>query len=309
MAVLPAPPRTTLRIARYSLLLSLAVFATKGAAYYVTGSVALFADALETLVNVFAAGLSVLTVWWSHQPADANHNYGHGKAEYLSAWTEGCLMLAMVFINSTQVLRSWAHPGAPQQPTLGLTLGLLAGVANFGWGLHCVRSGKRHRSPALTAHGQHILTDTLASLAVLAGFVLVLVTGYLRLDAIVAAFVTIGFGVTGLRTLREALGGLMDELPDVTLLDRLATLIREHGQGAHQAHDLRVRHVGRTTFVDFHLIVPAPMPIVEAHTICDQIEDAIRAELGRSVISIHLEPPHKAKENEQQGVIPIGKIV
>jgi cation diffusion facilitator family transporter len=295
MSPSPVTTRRTIRLGLMGVLISTVVFAVKYAAYRATGSVALLADAIETVINVVAAIVSVTTIWFSAQPADSNHPYGHTKAEYLSALCEGLMMLGAAAVNSREVWQSWVHPVAPESPAVGLGLNIVGGLVNLLWGILLLRYGKQYRSVALTASGRHTLTDVYASAGVVAAFALVPLTGWLRIDACIAAAVTANILWTGLHTLRTSLGGLMDELSDPTILADLTEIIMTHGAGAREAHDLRARLAGRMTFVEFHLVVDAHMTVAVAHCICDRIEHAIREALGPAMISIHLEPPEKAK--------------
>lgn len=287
--------RQTIRLGVFGVFVSFAVFIIKYCAYQLTGSVSLLADALETVINVLGAIVSVSTIWLAAQPADHNHPYGHNKAEYLSALTEGLMMLGAAAVNSREVWHSWQHPIAPSEPLVGLGLNATGGLINLLWGLMLLRFGKQYRSVALTASGRHTLTDVYASFGVILGFALVLLTHWLRIDAFVAGIVTLNILWTGLHTLRGSLSGLMDELSDPTIMQRVLEIIQSHGTGALEAHDLRARVAGRMTFVEFHLVVDGAMTVEIAHGICDCIEAEIRDALGPCTISIHLEPPEKAK--------------
>lgn len=285
----------TLRIAWGSLVVSFVVLALKLAAYERTGSVALYSDALETLINVAAAVTALFALWYSARPADANHPYGHHKVEYLSAIVEGAMVLVTAFAIGRLAWFGWAHPQAPSTPFLGIALNASAGVINFVWALVLLRGGRRWKSPALVAGGRHIMTDVWTTGAVLIGFALVPLTGWLRLDPLVAALVAANILWSGYGILRQSVGGLMDEVTDPHRLDTLRKLIRENANGAIEAHDVRSRTVGSVTFIEFHLVVPGDMSVAAAHEICDQIEAGIRRSLGDAVINIHVEPDNKAK--------------
>ena len=285
----------TIRIAWGSLGVSLVVLALKGAAYRLTGSVALYSDALETLINVAAALTALFAIWYSARPADANHPYGHHKAEYLSAVVEGALVLITAFAIAGQAWLGWASPHAPQAPLRGIALNATAGVINLGWALVLVRSGRRRKSPALVASGRHLMSDVWTTGAVLVGFALVPITGWLRLDPLVAALVALNILWSGYRMLRGSIGGLMDEVVDPDGVARLREIISRHAEGAIEAHEVRTRVAGRVTFIEFHLVVPARMAVEDAHAICDRIERGIREEVGEAVINIHVEPEGKAK--------------
>lgn len=281
-----------------SVVIGSLVLGLKFAAYLVTGSVALYSDALESTINVVAAGAAFVALRVSAQPADANHPYGHHKAEYFSAVFEGVL----VVLAALSILRSaylgFLNPKPLDAPYLGLAVNAAASVINAGWGWTLLRWGEAWRSPALVADGRHVLTDVWTSVGVLVGVALVATTGWLALDPIIAALVAVNVLWSGYTMVRDATGGLMDEAPSSAVVARIKGLISEHAEGALEAHDVRTRHAGRMTFVDFHLVVPGDMRVVEAHDICDRIEAALQSEMpGTAAITIHVEPEHKAKHS------------
>ena len=287
----------TLQVGWASVVVAIVVLAMKGAAYWVTGSLALYSDALETVINLVSAGTALFALWFSEHPADANHPYGHQKAEYLSAVVEGALVLATAFAIGRDAWLGFQHPKAPDTPYLGLALNAAAGVVNLGWALALVRFGRGWKSPALVASGKHIMTDVYTTVGVLVGFALIPTTGWLWLDPVIAALVAVNILYAGYRILRGSVGALMDEIPDPSVVADMRRVISDSAQGAIEAHDVRMRTVGRMTFVEFHLVVPARMLVEDAHEICDRIETAVRDEVGQAVINIHIEPEQKAKQS------------
>jgi cation diffusion facilitator family transporter len=290
----------SLRVAIATLVISLIVLALKAAAYWLTGSVALYSDALETTINVAAAAAALFAIWYSGRPADKNHPYGHYKVEYFSAIVEGGMVVATAVLIATIAWHGWQHPKHPKTPYLGIALNASAGVINLVWALALLRFGRAWKSPALVAGGKHIMTDVWTTIGVLIGVALVPITGFLRLDSLVAAFVAVNILWAGYGVLRESVGGLMDEVIDPDLIRTIRQAISTHADGAIEAHDIRSRTAGPMTFVEFHLVVPAQMAVEDAHTICDRIEEAIRQEIGKAVINIHVEPEGKAKH---QGIL------
>ncbi len=287
----------SLKVAWGSLAVSIVVLAMKAGAYWVTGSVALYSDALETVINVVAALGALVALWFSEQPADANHPYGHNKAEYLSAVVEGALVLVTALVIGREAWLGWQHPHAPETPLLGIALNGAAGAINLVWALVLIRSGRAWKSPALVAGGKHVMTDVWTTGAVLVGFALVPLTGWLWLDPAVAALVALNILWTGYGMLRESVGGLMDEVADTDAVAEMRRIISANADGAIEAHDVRTRTAGSVTFVEFHLVVPGRMAVEDAHEICDRIEGALRKGLGSAVISIHVEPERKAKHS------------
>lgn len=283
------------RTALASVLVAVLVLALKGGAWWLTGSVALMADAMESVVNVAAALAALLAIRYSAMPPDANHPYGHAKAEYFSAVLEGALIVVAALLILNEAWAAWQAPRAPDQAPLGLMVAAVATAINGLWSALLFRRGRRLGSPALLADARHLVADVVTSCGVLVGVALVAATGLLWLDPLLAGLTALNILVSGWRLMRESVGGLMDEAVSPELLSRIRTLVSEHGAGAIEAHDMRTRHSGRYTFVEFHLVVPGEMRVHEAHAICDRIEAALKAELDNPVITIHVEPEGKAK--------------
>ncbi|MBP0444130.1 cation transporter [Roseomonas sp. SSH11] len=287
----------TERTAWTSLGVGLTVLALKGAAWWLTGSTALFADMLETVVNVAAATAALAAVRYSAMPADENHPYGHAKVEYFSAVLEGTLILVAASLILQEAWQAWASPRAPDQPVAGLALSAVATVINGTWATILRRRGKRLSSPALVADAHYLMSDVVTSAGVIIGVGLVTVTGLLWLDPLLAGVTAVMILFSGWRLLRESVGGLMDEAVHPEDLARIRSLVSAEAMGAIEAHDLRTRRAGRITFVEFHLVVPGAMAVSEAHDICDRIETALKSTLGNAVITIHVEPEGKAKHS------------
>jgi cation diffusion facilitator family transporter len=283
------------RLALGSIVVGIAVLALKYAAYVLTGSVALWSDAIESVVNVATGIVALLAVRLSAKPADAGHPYGHQKAEYFSA------VFAGVFITIAAVTILHEAYLAFRTPTLldlswpGLAVNGAASVLNAGWSWLLIRKGRAHKSPALAAEGRHLLTDVISSVGVLAGVTLAAVTGWPLLDPALAALVAVQILWAGWIVTKESLGGLMDEAVPPETLARIRELIATNAEGAMEAHDLRTRHAGRMMFIDFHLVVTSTMTVSQAHDICDRLERAIREDYPDALISVHVEPDDKAK--------------
>ncbi|MGG5817171.1 cation diffusion facilitator family transporter [Falsiroseomonas sp. HW251] len=282
-------------IAALSVVVALTVLALKGWAWWATGSVALFADALESVVNVAAAGAALGAIRLSQLPADANHPYGHAKAEYFSAVLEGALIIVAALMILHEAWSAWNNPRPLDQAPLGLMVSAVATGINAAWSALLFRRGRSARSPALMADARHLLADVVSSGGVLVGVSLVALTGVLWLDPLLAAATAVNILFSGWRLMRESLGGLMDEAVPADTMLRIKEIVARHAEGALEAHDLRSRHSGRFTFLEFHLVVPAAMTVEEAHEICDRIEAALKDELGQATITIHIEPEGKAK--------------
>ena len=287
-------------IAAISVAVGVTVLAIKLLAWQLTGSVALFSDALESIVNVVASGAALIAIRYSARPADANHPYGHHKAEYFSVVLEGVFIIIAAIAILREAYGAFLSPHAMDAPVEGLAVSAVAALINGAWSWFLIREGRRRRSPALVADGKHILTDVVTSAGVIVGLIAAYLTGIPRLDPILAALVAVNIIWAGWRLIRESLGGLMDEAaPEKTLVE-IRQIISAHAEGAIEAHDVRTRLAGRATFIDFHLVVAGSMPVSEAHDICDRIEKALRAHVHDAMITIHVEPEEKAKH---QGVV------
>ncbi|TCT06706.1 cation diffusion facilitator family transporter [Aquabacter spiritensis] len=287
--------KRALWVAAASVGVGIAVLGIKTLAWWVTGSVALLSDALESIINVAGSLGALVALKISAQPADANHPYGHHKAEYISAVAEGVLIVLAAGSILREAYLGFLDPRLPDQPWDGAALNALATVINAAWCVVLMRTGRKWRSPALSADGRHLFTDVVTSGGVLIGFALVPLTGWPVLDPAIAAIVAINILWTGWSLMRSSVSGLMDEAPPADVVARIRDLVSIHAEGALEAHDLRTRHAGRITFVEFHLVVPGAMTVAAAHDICDRIEQAFEADMEDMEITIHVEPEGEAK--------------
>lgn len=278
-----------------SIGLGLLVLTLKAAAWWLTGSAAFYSDALESVVNVAAAGMALFALRYAALPADANHLYGHGKVEFFAAVVEGVLIVVAALSILQHAWATWQAPRMLHAPAEGILLNGLATVLNAGWATLLLRVGREIRSPALQADARHLFTDVATSSGIILAICLVVWTGRAVLDPMLAVAVSVYVLWSGMHLIGASVGGLMDAAPPEGTIERIRTLIRENAVGALEAHDLRTRHAGRQTFIDFHLVVPSGMPVATAHAICDRIEAALKAEMGDPLISIHVEPEEKAK--------------
>lgn len=286
---------SSVRIAAGSILVGIAVLAVKYLAYALTGSVALYSDALESLVNVTTALAAFFAVRLSGQPPDRNHPYGHHKVEYFSAVFAGALIVVAAILILREAWEVVRAPRGIESPVAGLALSGLASVVNAGWGCVLLVQGRRLRSPALAADGRHLIADVVTSVGVIIGIAAAVATGWTLLDPLLAAVVAVNVLWSGWQVIRDSLGGLMDEAVPPERLALIRETISQNAAGAIEAHDVRTRNAGPATFVDFHLVVPAQMSVADAHDICDRIERALREAVEGAHVTIHVEPEHKAK--------------
>lgn len=291
-------------IALWSIVVSLFVLALKVAAWRITGSVALYSDALESIVNVVAAAAALWAIRISHKPADTDHPFGHHKAEYLSAVLEGVLIVVAALLILAEVWRSWQNHAPLDQPWTGLAVNGAASVVNGVWAMVLIRNGRAQKSPALVADGQHIMTDVVTSVGVIAGLIGAVLTGWQILDPLLAVVVALNILYQGWHVIGASMNGLMDRAVDIPEHMRIRDIISTHSRGALEVHDLKTRIAGRATFIEFHMVVDANMTVGESHVICDRIEDALKADIPSVRVIIHVEPDDEAKLPKGTTAVP-----
>jgi cation diffusion facilitator family transporter len=285
----------TLKIAGGSLVVGFLVLGLKALAWRMTGSVALYSDALESTVNVATAIAALIAIRVAALPADHNHPYGHHKAELFSAVLEGAMIIVAAVLILIEAYRGFMAPRALDAPLHGLIVNGVATAINAVWSAVLIGQGRKLRSPALAADGKHLLSDVISSVGVAAGVGLAVVSGWPQLDSLLAGLVALNILWSGWGVMKESLSGLMDEAVPEETLKIIRETISSEAEGAIEAHDLRTRHAGRVTFVEFHLVVAGDMTVARSHDICDRIEAALRARVSDARVTIHVEPEEKAK--------------
>lgn len=290
----------TLRLAVGSLIVGIAVLGLKTIAYWLTGSVALMSDALESIVNVATALFALIAIRIASTPADAHHPYGHHKAEFFSAVLEGVMIIIAALLIIEEAYKGFLNPRPLDAPLEGLLVNGLATAINGFWCWMLIVQGRRHKSPALVADGHHLLSDVISSGAVVLGVLLAVITGWYVLDPLLASLVALNILWSGWKVVKSSLSGLLDEAVPDDMLASMRSVISKAADGAIEVHDLKTRHAGKMTFVDFHLVVPGAISVSEAHEICDKIEQAIKEEFGDVTVTIHVEPDSQAL---QRGVL------
>ena len=284
-----------LAVAGASLGIGIIVLALKFLAWWLTGSVALYSDALESIVNVVTAITALIAVRLAQRPADASLPYGYHKAEYFSAVLVGVMIIVAAFLILREAFFGFINPEMPDAPVQGIAVSVVATMINAVWSLVLIRQGRKAKSPALEADGKHLMTDVISTLGVLIGLVLVFATGWAQLDAILAALVALNILWSGWGVIRDSVGGLMDVAVPESTQKIIREVIATSADGAIEAHDIRTRQAGKLTFIDFHLVVPGTMSVDAAHTICDAIEAGLKKAVEDAQITIHGEPENKAK--------------
>jgi len=300
-----SPKQSVARLAAGSIFVGLGVMGLKFLAWWLTGSVALYSDALESIVNVIAALAAFWAIKVSHRPADSGHQYGHHKAEYFSAVLEGVLIVLAAVLILVEVWRVWqTRTVGIEAPWEGLAVNGFAAVINAGWATILIRSGRRARSPALVADGHHIMTDVFTSAGVIVGLVGAVLTGWMFLDPLLAVIVALNILWQGWKVIGSSLDGLMDRAVDMEEHVRIRDIISANSAGALEVHDLKTRIAGRATFIEFHLVVDADMTVGDSHAICDRIEAALRESIPSVRVIIHVEPDDEAKLPKGTAAVP-----
>jgi cation diffusion facilitator family transporter len=282
------------RIAAASIAVAIGVLALKAMAAWLSGSVALLSDAVESVVNVITAVAALAAIRYAARPADENHPFGHDKAEYFVALLVALLIGAAAWSIFERAFEAWqeANPVAP--PPAAYAANIAAGILNAVWCFVLVSRGRALRSAALESDGWHLFSDVMSSAGVLLGVFLAQLTGLYWFDPLLAGLVAVNILWSGYALLKMSVAGLMDMAPDKATQEAISRAIAESGAGAMQAHDIRSRRSAQTTFIEFHLVVAGDMTVDHAHALCDRIENALRRDIPGARISIHVEPEHKA---------------
>ena len=278
------------RYAWLSVATGVVVLGLKTLAWYLTDSVGLLSDALESTVNIGAALVAVFALRAANRPADAEHHFGHGKAEYLSAMVEGFLILAASAAIIATAVNRLLSPQPLEQVGIGLAISVLASVLNGVVAWILIRVGREHRSVVLVADGKHLLTDVWTSAGVVVAVAGVALTGWERLDPIIALVVGANILWTGWGLLRDSVSGLLDERLSDDDIDEVVAVLAAHESPTVHFHALQSRAAGRQRFVSFHMLVPGSSSVRAAHDLAQQIEDEIDVRLPETVVSIHIEP-------------------
>ncbi|HEY1022601.1 MAG TPA: cation diffusion facilitator family transporter [Flavisolibacter sp.] len=277
------PSKSNLKLQRTIALVSSALLIAKFWAYYITHSVAVLTDALESIVNVTAGFIGLYSLYVSAKPRDIDHPYGHGKAEFISAAVEGTMVLIAGVLIVYNAAKSLLYPVPIQQLDVGIYLVAATAVINWLLGFFSLQQGKKNGSLALVASGRHLQTDTYSTLAIIAGLLLISLTGQLWIDGVVAICFGIYIIYTGYKILRVSLAGIMDEA-DMELLERMVDLLEKNRRDNWvDLHNLRVIKYGNVLHVDCHFTVPWYLNVAQAHDEIDSLGKLIRGEFGESL--------------------------
>ncbi len=282
--------RTLKRFALLSIAAALLTMGIKFTSYFITGSVGLLSDAMESIVNLFGGVMAWVMLSIAHRPPDEDHAFGHNKAEYFSSGMEGTLILIAAISIGVVAVRRLIDPAPLHQIGVGLVVNLSASLINFGVALVMIRAGKYQESITLEANGRHLMTDVWTSAGVAGGVVAVALTGWERLDPVIALLVAGNIVRTGYFIVRRSVMGLMDTVLPEEEEARLHQILESYvGDDVHY-HALRTRRSGSRRFVSFHVLVPGEWSIQRGHHLLEEIEAEIRESLPNVTVTTHIEP-------------------
>jgi cation diffusion facilitator family transporter len=291
MAQVVAARRSLVRFVWLSIVAALSTIALKTAAFALTGSVGLLSDAMESVVNLVAAVVALVALTIAARPADEQHQYGHSKAEYFSAGAEGLMILVAAAAIIASATSRLIHPRPLTQVGVGVAVSVVAAAVNGAVAYVLLRAGRRHRSITLTADGRHLLTDVWTSVGVVFGVTAVALTGWHRLDPLVALGVGVNIVVSGWRLVRHSVGGLMDSALPPDDHAAIEVVLRGYRQAEGiQFHALRTREAGARRFVSVHVLVPGSWTVQAGHDLLERLEADLRVALGGAQVFTHLEP-------------------
>jgi cation diffusion facilitator family transporter len=269
-----------LQIQKWVAGISILLLAIKFIAYYFTHSVAVLTDALESIVNVVAGFIGLYSLYVAAKPRDKDHPYGHGKAEFISAAVEGTLIGVAGTIILYEAIQHILHPVVLKRIDTGIWLVGATALVNFITGYFCIRTGKRNNSMALEASGKHLQSDTYSTLGIIAGLILLLLTGRYWIDSAVAFFFG-GFIIyTGYKIVRKSLAGIMDEADEKLLAKLLEGVNKTRRENWVDLHNLRVIKYGSVLHLDCHLTVPWFLNVNQAHEEIDVLAKTVKKEFG-----------------------------
>jgi cation diffusion facilitator family transporter len=278
------------RYAWLSIAAAIATILLKGVAWWLTGSVGLLSDALESFVNLAGALMALAMLSLAATPEDDKHAYGHGKAEYFSSAFEGFLILLAAFSIAYTAIDRFIHPQAIEDVGIGLLVSVVASLINLFAARELLKAGREFNSITLEADARHLMTDVWTSVGVIIGVGLVWVSGWLWLDPLIALLVAVNIVWTGWQLLQRSASGLMDEAIPEEQIKAVEDVLKNYRQQGLEFHALRTRQAGRQAFITLHVLVPGKWTVQHGHDLVEQIEADIRAVVPFCHLTTHLEP-------------------
>jgi cation diffusion facilitator family transporter len=277
------PRKENLRIQKLVVGIAVILFAIKIAAYFLTRSVSILTDALESIANVSAGFIGLYSLYIASRPRDRNHPYGHGKAEFLSAGVEGSLIIIAGAVIIYHSVYSLIYPHPIKKLDFGMILVGITALINYGMGYVSIRRGKKNNSLALIASGRHLQSDTWSTLGIVAGLIIIYFTGIVWLDSVIAMVFAVIIMVTGYRILRKSIAGIMDEADLDLLQEMVVVLEKNREENWVDLHNLRVIKYGGQLHVDCHLTVPWYLNVHEAHSEVEKLGRLIKTDFGDTI--------------------------
>ena len=290
------------RYAWLSIAAAIATILLKGTAWWLTGSVGLLSDALESFVNLAGAIMALAMLSLAAAPADDKHAYGHGKAEYFSSAFEGFLILLAAASIAYAAIERLLHPQPLEAVGIGLLVSVVASLINWFAARELLKAGLAYNSITLEADAKHLMTDVWTSVGVIIGVGLVWLSGWLWLDPLIALLVAANIVWTGWHLLHRSASGLMDEAISEEQLDAVEAVLQQYRQQGLDFHALRTRQAGRQTFISLHVLVPGKWTVQRGHDLAEQIEAEIRAAVPFSHLTTHLEPIEDPLSHVDEGL-------
>jgi cation diffusion facilitator family transporter len=294
-------PPSLARFAWLSIAAAVGTIALKTAAWWITGSVGLLSDALESVVNLVAAAMTLGMLTLAAKPPDEGHAYGHGKAEYFSSGVEGALILLAAVAIAWSAVPRLAAPEPLESAALGIAISTAASLINLGVALVLKRAARTHQSIALEADAHHLMTDVWTSAGVLVGIVAVQLTGWQRLDPIVALLVAANIVWSGFGILRRSAQGLLDHAIPQAEQDAVAAVLARYSAPI-EFHALRTRQAGRRRFLEMHVLVPGSWTVQRGHDLVEEIELELRRAIPHLTVLTHLEPVEDPASHQDVGL-------
>ncbi len=284
-------PTSLRRFTYLSIAAAIATITLKGGAYWLTGSVGLLSDALESFVNLAAALMALWMLIISERPPDDEHAFGHTKAEYFSSGVEGALIIVAAAMIGWSAVNRLLNPQPLENVGIGLAVALVASAINFGVAQVLLRAGKRYHSILLEADAKHLMTDVWTSVGVVVGVALVALTGWLPLDSLVAIAVAVNIVWSGLHLVGRSASGLLDTAIPAEDREKITRVLDSHGGQEIEFHSLRTRQAGPRRFISMHVLVPGNWTVQHGHDVLETIEREIRAGFDTpTTVFTHLEP-------------------
>lgn len=263
--------RNSIRVQKLLVIVSVALFLIKIIAWYITHSVAILTDALESIVNVVAGFIGLYSIILSGKPKDKEHPYGHGKVEFLSSAIEGTLISVAGLIIIYEAINNLYHPHDLQKLDYGIILIAITAIVNYAVGYYCVQKGSKENSPILIASGSHLKSDTYSTIGLLAGIIMLMITGLKWIDSVAALIFAVIIIITGYKIIRRAVSGIMDESDEVIISEIVTVLNENRNPRWIDIHNMRVINYAGFYHIDCHLTVPYYINVNEAHVILDSL--------------------------------------